>query len=131
MAKVFNRRTDGIIRFGCRPSKLAIKQVDEIVKLLEANDIKINYNIETIYTTGDIDKTTPISELEGTDFFTDKIEKALLDGKIDVAIHSAKDLPDVIPTGLKIVAITNSIDPYDALVVRKGLLYRNIDELPL
>ncbi|MCS7152267.1 MAG: hydroxymethylbilane synthase [Endomicrobia bacterium] len=131
MGKVFNRRTNGIIKFGCRPSKLAVKQVYEIIKLFETNGIKINYTIEKIYTTGDIDKTTPISELEGTDFFTDKIEEALLDGKIDIAIHSAKDLPDVIPTGLKIVAITNSIDPYDALVVRKDLPYKNIDELPL
>ncbi len=86
--------------------------------------------IKTIKTKGDIDKLTPISSIEGSDFFTDKIERALLNNEIDVAIHSAKDLPDEIHPELCIAAITKSIDPYDALVVRNDLHYKSLEQLP-
>lgn len=88
------------------------------------------YEIVVFSTTGDIDKQIPISEIEGTDFFTDTIEKALLKGEIDIAVHSAKDLPDKIPDGLIVADITKSIDPYDVLVVKKGLKYKSLSELP-
>jgi len=79
-----------------------------------------------IRTYGDNDKTTPISDIEGSDFFTDEIEEALLKGEIDFAVHSAKDLPKVIDSGLSIAAVTKPLDRYDALVSRGGL---RIDEL--
>lgn len=118
------------VRVGTRPSKLAIAQVKEVFDLLRIAGVSLDYQIITFETTGDIDKNTPISEVEGTDFFTDSIELALLKGEIDIAIHSAKDLPDKLPQGLTIAAITKSIDPYDALVVRKDLNYKSLDELP-
>lgn len=118
------------VKVGTRPSKLAIAQVKEVFDLLRIAGVSLDYQIITFETTGDIDKKTPISEVEGTDFFTDSIERALLKGEIDVAIHSAKDLPDKLPQGLTIAAITKSIDPYDVLVVRKDLNYRSLDELP-
>ncbi len=90
----------------------------------------IEAEIKIYYTTGDIDKNTPISNIEGTDFFTDTIEKALINNEIDIAVHSAKDLPDKIPEELVIVGITESIDPYDVLVVRAELNYRSLKELP-
>ncbi|MCM8810597.1 MAG: hydroxymethylbilane synthase [Candidatus Omnitrophica bacterium] len=114
------------IRIGTRPSKLALKQVEEVVKLLGLE----SFEIKKYDTSGDRDKITPISEIEGTDFFTDTIEKALIEREIDIAVHSAKDLPDKIKDGLIIAAITKSIDPYDVLVVRKGLNYKNLLELP-
>lgn len=106
---------------------MAIKQVEEVINLLPKD---IEFEIKKYYTTGDKDKHTPISEIEGTDFFTDTIEKALINNEIDIAVHSAKDLPDKIPEGLVIVAITESIDPYDVLVVRAGLKYSSLSELP-
>jgi hydroxymethylbilane synthase len=96
---------------------LALKQVEEIRALLPGLD----FETVTISTSGDKDKNTPLSEMEGTDFFTRQIEDALLSGKIDFAVHSAKDMPDKLRNGLAIAAITRSADPYDALVSKGGL----------
>jgi len=60
------------------------------------------------------------------DFFTQEIELALLEGEIDVAIHSAKDLEGNIPEELKIVALTKSISQYEALVTKKGYKLSNL-----
>ncbi len=98
--------------------------------MLKQTGYEFDYLIKTFDTKGDKDKTTPISQIEGSDFFTDTIEKALLKNEIDVAVHSAKDLPDVIHKDLYIAAITKSIDPYDVLVVGKDLNYKSLDELP-
>lgn len=115
-----------LIRIGTRTSPLALKQVEEVVKTLKIFSPSARYEIVGIDTYGDKDKITPISEIEGSDFFTREIDEALLKGKIDFAVHSAKDLPEPIPKGLTIAAITKSIDPYDALVSKDNL---KIDEL--
>lgn len=115
-------------RIGCRRSPLALKQAVEIVEKLNFFYPAANYEVAGIDTYGDKDKTTPISEIEGTDFFTREIEEALLDGRIDFAVHSAKDMPDELPKGLTVAAMTRQIDPYDALVSRDNL---TIDQLPL
>jgi len=145
-------------RIGARKSPLSLKQVEEIIQKLKLFYPHFSYEIVGIDTTGDKDKITPISEIEGSDFFTKEIEEALLKGEIDpstsfringegpstslgtnpefiegrsrtidFAVHSAKDLPDIIPEGLMIAAITKSIDPYDALVSKGNL---RIDQLP-
>lgn len=111
------------IRIGTRGSRLALAQVGEVVGWLGTRDLEL----KVFETTGDLDKQTPINEVESTDFFTDKIEKALLNGEIDLAVHSAKDLPDATPEGLKIAAVTKSIDPADVLVSRRNL---KLSELP-
>jgi len=102
------------LRIGTRPSPLAIRQVEEVQGLLPFLDLEI----VVIYTRGDIDKTTPLSGTEGSDFFTRQIEEALLEGRIDAAVHSAKDMEDKMPEGLMIAAMTSSVSPYDCLVSR-------------
>lgn len=114
-------------KIGTRTSPLALRQVEEVINSLKQFYPEFNYEIVGINTSGDKDKVTPISEIEGTDFFTREIDEALLKGEIDFAVHSAKDLPDEIPQGLKIAAISKSLDPYDALVSGGNL---KIDELP-
>jgi len=114
-------------RIGTRRSPLALRQVEEVLQSLRKFYPDFQAEIIGIDTYGDKDKITPISEIEGTDFFTREIDETLLRDKIDFAVHSAKDLPDIIPEGLMIAAITKSIDPYDALVSKEGL---RIDELP-
>lgn len=116
------------VRIGTRRSPLALKQVEEVIGSLKRFYPWFTYEIVGIDTYGDLDKITPISDIEGTDFFTREIDQALLIGEIDFAVHSAKDLPDELKKGLTVVAITTSIDPYDALVSRKDL---RIDQLPL
>lgn len=113
-------------RVGTRKSPLALKQVEEVISALNIFYPTMRYEIIGIDTYGDKDKTTPISEIEGTDFFTWEIEEALLRGDIEFAVHSAKDLPDEIPEGLVVATITKSIDPYDALVSKENL---RIDQL--
>ncbi len=105
-----------VLKVGTRPSPLAIKQVEEIERLLP----QVKFEIIPIYTKGDKDKSTPLSVFDGSDFFTQEIEQALLKGEIDLAIHSAKDLEGNIPQELKIVALTKSISPYEALVSNNG-----------
>ena len=106
---------------GTRGSALALKQVEEVARLLRHIYPDIEVRMEIIETVGDRDRFTPISDVEGTDFFTREIERKLLDGEIDFAVHSAKDLPDELPRGLFIAAVTEPIDQRDALVSRGGL----------
>ena len=117
---MFNR-----IRVGVRPSPLAIKQAQEIERLLADS---VHFEIELIQTWGDMDKVTPLSNFEGSDFFTREIESSLLEGRIDAAVHSAKDLGEVMPPQLAIAAITASISPWECLVSRQDL---KLNELPL
>jgi len=119
----FNR----VYRVGTRRSPLALKQVEEVIQTLKKTYPDIKLEIVGIETAGDRDKTTPISLLEGSDFFTRQIDEALLAGEIDFAVHSAKDLPDRLRDGLTITAVTISLDPYDCLVSKRGL---NLASLP-
>ena len=109
------------LRIGTRSSPLALKQVEEALGYLRKFYPEFSSEIISIDTYGDRDKVTPISDIEGTDFFTREIDEALLRGDIDFAVHSAKDLPDETPKGLAVAAITKSIDPYDALVSKGNL----------
>jgi len=77
--------------------------------------------VRVITTTGDKDRATPLSEVEGSDFFTREIDEALLSGDVDVAVHSAKDLPKALPVGLEVLVQTHALSPFDALVSRADL----------
>lgn len=116
-----------VFRVGTRTSSLAIKQVEEVLDALRRFYPDSEINMMGFQTTGDKDRITPISEIEGTDFFTREIDGALLKREIDFAVHSAKDLPDNLIDGVVIAAITSSVDVHDALV-SKGRL--ELDELP-
>lgn len=111
------------IKVGTRPSLLALKQVEEIQKYVP----NTTFDVITFETEGDRDKNTPILEIEGSDFFTREIDEALINGDIDFAVHSAKDLPDNLTEGLTVVVITEPVDPYDVLVSKSNL---KLDELP-
>ena len=78
-----------MLKVGARSSPLSFAQVDEIKK-----EYGIDFEVIWVETTGDQDKTTSLKGLEKTDFFTKELDQMLLEGKIDAAIHSAKDLPD-------------------------------------
>ncbi len=114
-------------KVGTRKSPLVLKQVEEVLSELRKFYPHIKVEIVGIDTYGDKDRKTPISEIEGTDFFTREIDIALLEDRIDFAVHSAKDLPDTLRKGLVIAAITESSDSYDALVSKYGY---KLNELP-
>ena len=109
------------LRIGVRPSELALAQVDEFVKMLKALYPRIMYMVETISTPGDRDRETPLPEVVDDDFFTYDIDKALLAGRIDIAVHSAKDMPRKIRPGLHVTAVTPGIAPWECLVSKSGL----------
>lgn len=116
-----------IYRVGTRTSPLALRQVDEILTSLRKIYPKFKVEVIGIDTYGDKDKSRPISDIEGSDFFTREIDEALLKNKIDFAVHSAKDLPDELGQGLKVAAITSSIESCDVLVSKKNV---KLKELP-
>lgn len=116
---------------GSRGSKLALTQAGMIKAELEALNPTIEVRIEIIKTSGDVN-TDPLSVIGGKGVFTKELEEALLDGRIDVAVHSLKDLPTIIPERLVIAAISKREDPRDALVLCGKLegLHADIHALP-
>ncbi len=109
------------IKIGSRASRLALAQVQEVINLLEKQRLQFPYEIITFETQGDKDKVTPLTTNISDDFFTDSLDQALLEEKIDVAIHSAKDLPKTLREGLSLYALTASLDDTDAFVGKSRL----------
>ena len=93
------------VKIASRSSPLALAQIDEILQLLKDHGIVLDHECIRIETAGDIDKTTPLTHSHDN-FFTDAIDQALLDLQADIAIHSAKDLPQHLHENLKIFALT-------------------------
>src|SRR5256712_13189278 len=79
----------------------------------------VSAELVIIKTRGDAEVDRPLYELEGKGFFTKEIEDALRDGRIDVAVHSLKDLPTSLPAGLVLAAVPQRADPAEALVTRE------------
>jgi hydroxymethylbilane synthase len=103
-----------MLAIGSRGSQLALWQANYIRERLEARGAECR--IEIIKTTGDKILDVPLNKIGGKGVFTKEIEEALLDRRIDLAVHSMKDLPTVLPRGLTIAAIPRRADPYDAIV---------------
>ncbi len=105
---------------GSRGSKLALMQAGSVQSALVLRRPSLDVRIEIIKTTGDV-KTEPLSVIGGKGVFTRELEEALLDGRIDLAVHSLKDLPTIIPERLTIAAICRREDPRDALILASQL----------
>ncbi|MCB9757442.1 MAG: uroporphyrinogen-III C-methyltransferase [Candidatus Omnitrophica bacterium] len=105
-----------ILKVGSRASPLAKVQVDEVFALLAKAKKQIQYALTTFATKGDLDKKTSLLKNSDDNFFSDVLDDAVLAGTIDIAIHSAKDVPKVLHPGLKIFALTKALDETDALV---------------
>lgn len=103
---------------GSRGSKLALTQAAMVKTELELLEPSLSVRIEIIKTSGDANND-PLSVIGGKGVFTKELEEALLDTRIDIAVHSLKDLPTIIPDGLSIAAICKREDPRDALVVNR------------
>lgn len=110
--------TATILRVGTRGSALARWQTARVCEALVA----AGYPTETIeiHTTGDLAPETPIGQLSDPALFTRQLDEAMLDGRIDLAVHSLKDLPTRLPQGIALVAVSAREDARDALVTRDG-----------
>ncbi len=108
----------GQIRIGTRGSALALAQARETrARLMAAHRLPEDaFAIEVITTSGDRIQDRPLSEAGGKGLFTKEIEQALLDGAIDLAVHSSKDMPTLLPDGLILGAFLEREDVRDALI---------------
>ena len=118
------------LRIGSRGSQLALWQANHVSALLRARGHEVE--IEIIHTTGDKITDVPLAQVGtkgglGKGIFTKEIEEALAAGRVDLAVHSLKDLPTELPPGFEIAAITERQDPRDAFCSR---LYSKVDDLP-
>jgi hydroxymethylbilane synthase len=109
---------------GTRGSKLAMIQTQMAVLKIKELNPQFDIIIHRIMTAGDRDRQTQLDQM-GIDVFVKELEEALLDHRIDLAVHSLKDMPTENPPDLGIVAVTERADPRDALVARTTL-----NELP-
>lgn len=107
------------ISVAARASPLSVSQAYEVRALIQKTHPEIEFETHFLKSHGDIDLSTSLRALDKTDFFTREIDALVLNKTCQIAIHSAKDLPESIPEGLKIVAITRGIDPSDSLVLRE------------
>jgi hydroxymethylbilane synthase len=114
---------------GSRGSKLALWQAEQARERLRLLNPDLDVHLEIIKTTGDV-KNDPLSVIGGKGVFTKELEDALLDGRIDIAVHSLKDLPTILPDGLSIAAICKREDARDALVLRAGRENGSLLHLP-
>ena len=104
------------LKLGTRGSELARWQADWVRAALARYGVVAEVVI--VETRGDAEVDRPLHLLEGKGFFTKEIEDALLNGRVDVAVHSLKDLPTQLPEGLALAAVPARADPADALVTR-------------
>ena len=111
---------DRVMKIGTRGSALALWQANWVRDRLQP--VFGTVELEIIKTSGDRNQTDPLSKIGagagGKGLFVKEIEEALLDRRVDIAVHSSKDLPSVLPHGLTLVAFPEREDPRDALITR-------------
>ena len=115
------------IRIATRESALALWQANHVKKLLEEAHDDVTCEIVGMTTEGDRNKVSPLSQMGGKGVFVKELETALLDGSVDIAVHSMKDVPGELPQGLEIAAMVERADPRDAFVSNN---YSTLSELP-
>ncbi len=113
----------GVIRIGTRTSPLALYQTEMVARIIGQT---IPVEIVKIKTKGDMILDRPMHSILDKGLFTKELEKAILDGEIDIAVHSLKDVPTAIPDGLAILAYPLEESPADALLTPHG----SLDSIP-
>jgi len=111
-----------------RGSKLALAQAKIVAQELQNNNPNITIELEIITTAGDVNQEAQLSSLSGVGYFTAAVEKALLENRADIAVHSFKDLPTTPTDGLVIAAVGEREFPEDILV--SNLAISSVDDLP-
>ena len=112
---------------GTRGSQLAIWQAEHVAARLGETCPGLSVRLERIRTTGDRILDVPLAQVGGKALFVKEIEEALLAGRVDLAVHSMKDVPTDLPAGLAVAAIPRREDPADVLISREG---RRLADLP-
>lgn len=106
------------LRIGTRGSALALWQANHVEALIGAQPGAPRVELVRIRTEGDVRTDVPLWQIGGRAFFTNEIDKALLSGEVDIAVHSLKDLATVLDSGIELVAALEREDPRDAVISR-------------
>lgn len=116
---------------GTRQSQLALTQTNQVISdlktICQKQGLAFDFGIKKIITKGDRILDVTLSKVGGKGLFVKEIEQAMLDGEIDFAVHSMKDMPSMLPEGLTTGAVPRREDPRDVLISATGL---SLDELP-
>jgi len=116
------------LKIGTRGSQLALWQANWIKETLVRKNPDLDVEIVKIKTTGDKILDVPLAKVGGKGLFVKEIETALLDNSVDLAVHSMKDVPTLLPDGLKIVAISEREDPRDVIISKEGRTLAQLQE---
>lgn len=108
-----------IIKIGTRKSQLAMAQTEMVVNAIKQVHKELEIQLVPMTTVGDKILDRPLDSFGGKGAFISEFEDAMLSGRIDLAVHSAKDMPINLPAGLDILAVSEREDPRDVLVTRK------------
>jgi len=111
---------------GTRGSKLALWQANWVRREILKRNPDIEVTLDKIKTTGDKILDVPLAKVGGKGLFVKEIEEALLDKKVDLAVHSMKDVPTAFPDGLILKCITKREEPRDALISRNNVLLKDL-----
>ena len=112
--------TGKVLRIGARASALALWQARHVEALIRALPAAPAVELVPIVTSGDLQTQVPLWAVRGRAFFTKELDRALLEARIDLAVHSLKDLPTELEPQLALAAVLEREDPHDALVSRTG-----------
>lgn len=120
---------------GTRNSKLALVQAERISKALSDLHPTTKFPWQVVSVRGDVDKTSPFLKFSGPsdaakNIWTEEMEAKLCSGELDLLAHCLKDMPTNLPDGCVLGAIVHREDPTDALVVKSGLDYKSLADLP-
>ena len=118
------------IRIGSRKSQLALVQTHWVQGELQKRFPEINFEVKTMETQGDKILDVSLSKIGDKGLFTQELEDDMLNGTVDFAVHSLKDLPTRLPEGLMLGCVTEREDPADALVVHEKHAGKTLDQLP-
>ena len=115
-----------LLRVGTRASKLALQQTRWVISQLETFNPDLQFEIVEIKTTGDKILDVPLAKIGGKGLFIKELEEALLDGQVNLVVHSMKDVPAELHPELQIAAITVREDPRDVLISRNNLILKHL-----
>lgn len=118
--------SNGTLRIGSRGSALALRQTDRVVQALSRHYPDLNCDVQVISTSGDRDKDTSLQIIGGQGIFAKELQLALVNGEVDIAVHSVKDLTSTLPEGLTLETVFERADARDVVISNKG----DLSDLP-